>query len=151
MLPNYVSETHAESGDPLILDEAETGPLIPFKLVCADFGIGRRTGGRRVPLPDSWSTIHHGELLGINPDDKLICINYGDDLTHILARKTRQLVLSPLSKMMIPKDHSRQKGGGFDHDTKGGQRDVTTVGDIAGFYTDLILINEATNYGPRQT
>ena len=44
MLPNNVSETHAESGDPLILVEAETGPLIPFKLVCADLGIGR--GGR---------------------------------------------------------------------------------------------------------
>ena len=40
MLPNNVSETHAESGDLL----AETGPLIPFKLVCADLGIGR--GGR---------------------------------------------------------------------------------------------------------
>jgi hypothetical protein len=51
MLPNNVSETHAESGDPLILVEAGTGPLIPFKLVCADLGIGRRTGGRRVPLP----------------------------------------------------------------------------------------------------
>jgi hypothetical protein len=82
MLPNNVSETHAELGDPLILDEAETGPLIPFKLVCADLGIGRRTGGRRVPLRDSWSTFHHGELLGVNPDDKLICINYGDDLTQ---------------------------------------------------------------------
>jgi hypothetical protein len=54
MRPNNVSETHAESGDPLILDEAETGPLIPFKLVCAEIGIGRRTGGRRVPLRDSW-------------------------------------------------------------------------------------------------
>jgi hypothetical protein len=32
MLPNNVSETHAKSGDPLLLDEAETGPLIPFKL-----------------------------------------------------------------------------------------------------------------------
>jgi len=53
MLPNNVSETHAESGDPLILDEAETGPLIPFKIVCADLSIGRRTGGRRVPLRDS--------------------------------------------------------------------------------------------------
>ena len=115
MLPNYVSETHAESGDPLILDEAETGPLIPFKLVCAE-GIGRRTGSRRVPLRDSWSTIHHGEPLGVNPDDELICINYGNDLTHILSRKTRQLMLSPLSKMMFPKDHSRQKGGGFDHE-----------------------------------
>jgi hypothetical protein len=87
MLPNCVSETHAESGDPLILDEAETGPLIPFKLVCADLGIGRRTGGRRIPLRDSWSTIHHGELLGVNPDDKLICIRYGDDLTHILSSR----------------------------------------------------------------
>jgi hypothetical protein len=116
MLPNCVSETHAESGEPLILDEAETGPLIPFKLVCADLGIGRRTGGRRIPLRDSWSTIHHGELLGVNPDDKLICIRHGDDLTHILSRKTRQLMLSPLSKMMFPKDHSRQKGGGFDHE-----------------------------------
>ena len=28
---------------------------------------------------------------------------------------------------------------------------MTTVGmDIAGFYTDLILINEATNYGSRR-
>jgi hypothetical protein len=116
LLPNNVSETHAESGDPLILDEAETGPLIPFKLVCADLSIVRRTGGRRVPLRDSWSTIHHGEPLGLNPDDKLICINYGDDLAPILSRKTRQLMLSPLSKMIFPKDHSRQKGGGFDHE-----------------------------------
>jgi len=46
-------------------------------------------------------------------DDKFICINYGDDLTHILSRKTRPLMLSPLSKMMFTKDHSRQKGGGF--------------------------------------
>jgi len=29
------------------------------------------------------------------------------------------------------------------------QRTVGT--DIAGFYTDLILVNEATNYGPRRT
>ena len=116
MLPNNVSETHAESGDPLILDEAETGPLIPFKLVCADLSIGRRTEGRRVPLRNSWLTIHHGKPLEVNPGDKLICINYGDDLAPILSRKTRQLMLSPLSKMMCPKDHSRQKGGGFDHE-----------------------------------
>ncbi len=98
MLPNYVSETHAESGDPLILDEAETGPLIPFKLVCADLSIGRRTGGRRVPSRDSWSTIHHGELLGVNPDDKLNCINYGDDLTHILSRKTLAALQNDVSQ-----------------------------------------------------
>ena len=116
MVPNNVSETHAESGDPLILAAAETGPLIPFKLVCADLGIGRRTGRRRVPLRDWWSTIHHGEPLGVNPDDKLVCINYGDDLTHISSRKTCQLMLFAALQMMFPKDHSRQKGRGFDHE-----------------------------------
>ena len=117
MLPNNVSETHAESGDPLILDEAETGPLIPFKLVCADLGIGR--GGRAAAASRYWTRDQPFIMAsygGFNPDDKLICIRYGDDLTHTLSRKTRQLMLSPLSKMMFPKDHSRQKGGGFDHE-----------------------------------
>jgi hypothetical protein len=109
MVPNNVSETHAESGDPLILDAAETGPLIPFKLVCADLGIGRRTGRRRVPLRDSWSTIHHGEPLGVNPDDKLVCINYGDDLTHISSRKTCQLMLFAALQMMFPPRRSAKK------------------------------------------
>ena len=120
MLPNNLSETHAQSGDPLILNEAETGPLIPFKLVCADLSIGRRTDGRRVLLQNSWPTIHHGVPLGVKPDDKLICINYGDDLTQISSRETRQLRLPPLSKMMFPEDHSRQKGEGFDHEHQRG-------------------------------
>ena len=66
--------------------------------------------------PKLVSIIYGAWRLGVNPDDKLICINYGNDLTHILSRKTRQLTLSLLSKMMFPKDHSRQKGGGFDHE-----------------------------------
>jgi hypothetical protein len=54
MLPNYVSETHAESGDPLILDEAETGPLIPFKLVCADLA---GTRGQPFIMASHWGSI----------------------------------------------------------------------------------------------
>jgi hypothetical protein len=34
-------------GEPLAFDE-DLGPLIPFKDACADLGIGRRTGGRRM-------------------------------------------------------------------------------------------------------
>jgi hypothetical protein len=112
----------------------------------------RTADGRRPrPVTGLGSAIHHGELLGVNPDDKLICINYGDDLTHILSRKTRQLMLSPLSKMIFPKDLDKKAEDSITN-TKGGQRYVTTVGrDTAGFYTDLILINEATKSGPRQT
>jgi hypothetical protein len=73
MLPNNVSETHAESGDPLILDEAETGPLIPFKLVCADLGIGR---GGRAAAAFRYGTRGQPFIMasygGFNPDDKLI-------------------------------------------------------------------------------
>ena len=40
--------------------------------------------------------------LGVNPAEKIICISYGDDLTHTLSRKTRQLILSPLYRMIFP-------------------------------------------------
>jgi hypothetical protein len=39
--------------------------------------------------------------LGVNPAEKIICISYGDDLTHNLSRKTRELMLSPLYRVIF--------------------------------------------------
>ena len=90
--------------------------------------------------------------LGVNPAEKIICISYGDDLTHNLSRKTRQLMLSPLYRMIFPGTILDKKAEDSITTTKGGQRYATAVGsDIAGFRADLIVIDDPLNAAEAQS
>jgi hypothetical protein len=81
--------------------------------------------------------------LGANPAEKIICISYGDDLAHHLSRKTRQLMLSQLYRMIFPGTILDKKAEDSITTTKGGQRYATAVGsDIAGFRADPIVIDD---------
>jgi hypothetical protein len=81
--------------------------------------------------------------LGVNPAEKFICVSYGDDLTHDLSRKTRQLMLSPLYRLIFPETILDKRAEDSITTTKGGQRYATAVGsDIAGFRADSIIIDD---------
>ena len=111
-----------------------------------------RKGGHRriiINLPPGFmksllvSILYVSWRLGVNPAEKIICISYGDDLAHHLSRKTRQLMLSPLYKMIFPATILDKKAEDSITTTKGGQRYATAVGsDIAGFRADLIVIDD---------
>ena len=111
----------------------------------------RKGGDRRliINLPPGFmksllvSILYVAWRLGVNPAEKIICISYGDDLTHNLSRKTRQLMLSPLYRMIFPGTILDKKAEDSITTTKGGQRYATAVGsDIAGFRADLIVIDD---------
>ena len=60
--------------------------------------------------------------LGINPAEKIICISYGDDLTHELSRKTRLLMQHPLYRKTFPGTVLDKKAEDSITTTRGGQR-----------------------------
>ncbi len=81
--------------------------------------------------------------LGLNPSEKIICISYGDDLSHELSRKTRQVMQSPLYRKIFPGTVLAKKAEDAITTTKDGQRYATAVGsDIAGFRADLIIMDD---------
>ncbi len=81
--------------------------------------------------------------MGVNPSEKIICISYGDDLSHDLSRKTRQVMQSPLYRKIFPGTALDKKAEDKITTTKGGQRYATAVGsDIAGFRADLIIMDD---------
>ncbi len=66
--------------------------------------------------------------MGVNPSEKIICISYGDDLSHDLSRKTRQVMQSPLYRKIFPGTALDKKAEDKITTTKGGQRYATAVG-----------------------
>jgi len=89
------------------------------------------------------SVMYTAWRLGRNPSERIICISYGDDLTHELSRKTRKLMLSELYWRIFPNTVVDRKAEDAITTTKGGQRYATSVGsDIAGFRADLIVIDD---------
>jgi predicted phage terminase large subunit-like protein len=89
------------------------------------------------------SILYTAWRLGVNPSEKIICISYGDDLTHDLSRKARLVMQSDLYKSIFPGTVLDKKAEDSITTTKGGQRYATAVGsDIAGFRADLIVIDD---------
>jgi hypothetical protein len=81
--------------------------------------------------------------LGVNPSEKIICISYGDDLSHGLSRQTRQVMQSPLYRKIFPGTVLAKKAEDAITTTEDGQRYATAVGsDIAGFRADLIIMDD---------
>jgi hypothetical protein len=81
--------------------------------------------------------------LGVNPSEKIIAISYGDDLSHDLSRKTRQVMQSAIYRKIFPGTMLDKKAEDSITTTKGGQRYATAVGsDIAGFRADLIIMDD---------
>jgi predicted phage terminase large subunit-like protein len=81
--------------------------------------------------------------LGVNPSEKIICVTYGDDLSHDLSRKTRQVMQDPLYRKIFPGTVLDKRAEDAITTTKGGQRYATAVGsDIAGFRADLIIMDD---------
>ena len=89
------------------------------------------------------SILYTAWRLGVNPSEKVICISYGDDLTHDLSRKARLITQSATYKAIFPSTVLDKKAEDSITTTKGGQRYATAVGsDIAGFRADLIVIDD---------
>jgi hypothetical protein len=89
------------------------------------------------------SILYTAWRLGVNPSEKIICISYGDDLTHDLSRKARLVMQSAIYKAIFPSTVLDKKAEDSITTTKGGQRYATAVGsDIAGFRADLIVIDD---------
>src|SRR5664280_449983 len=89
------------------------------------------------------SILYTAWRLGVNPSEKIICISYGDDLTHDLSRKARLIMHSAIYKAIFPSTVLDKKAEDSMTTTKGGQRYATAVGsDIAGFRADLIVIDD---------
>jgi hypothetical protein len=81
--------------------------------------------------------------LGVNPSEKIICISYGDDLSHDLSRKTRQVMQSSIYRKIFPGTALDKKAEDSITTTKGGQRFATAVNSaIAGFRADLIIMDD---------
>lgn len=110
------------------------------------------TGGRRrliFNLPPGYmkstliTVLYTAWRLGVNPSEKIICISYGDDLSHELSRKTRQVMQSPVYRKIFPGTALNKKAEDAITTTKDGQRYATAVGsDIAGFRADLIIMDD---------
>jgi hypothetical protein len=110
------------------------------------------SGGRRrliFNLPPGYmkstliTVLYTAWRLGVNPSEKIICISYGDDLSHDLSRKTRQVMQSPLYRNIFPGTALVKKAEDAITTTKDGQRYATAVGsDIAGFRADLIIMDD---------
>ena len=89
------------------------------------------------------SVLYTAWRLGVNPSEKIICISYGDDLTHDLSRKARLVMQSGLYRSIFPGTVLDKKAEDPITTTKGGQRYATAVGsDIAGFRANLIVIDD---------
>lgn len=81
--------------------------------------------------------------LGVNPNEKIICVSYGDDLAHDLSRKTRQVMQSPIYREIFPGTVLDKKAQDAITTTKGGQRYATAVGSaITGFRADVIILDD---------
>src|SRR5262249_9026605 len=81
--------------------------------------------------------------LGVNPSELILCISYGDDLSHELSRKTRQVMQSPIYRKIFPGTVLDKKAEDMMTTTKGGKRYATAVhSDIAGFRADLIIMDD---------
>lgn len=81
--------------------------------------------------------------LGVNPSELIMCISYGDDLSHELSRKTRQVMQSPIYRKIFPGTVLDKKAEDMITTTKGGKRYATAVeSDIAGFRADLIIMDD---------
>jgi hypothetical protein len=94
-----------------VLHQSERLVHAPYiDLIIEVLARSRKGGDRRLilNLPPGFmkfllvSILYVAWRLGVNPAEKIICISYGDDLTHTLSRKTRQLILSPLYRMIFP-------------------------------------------------
>ena len=89
------------------------------------------------------SILYTAWRLGVNPGEKIICISYGDDLTHDLSRKARLVMQSAIYKQIFPGTVLDKKAEDSISTTRGGHRYATSVGsDIAGFRADLIIIDD---------
>jgi hypothetical protein len=110
------------------------------------------TGGRQrliFNLPPGYmkstliTVLYTAWRLGVNPSEKIICISYGDDLSHDLSRKTRQVMQSSAYRKIFPGTALDKKAEDSITTTKAGQRYATAVGsDIAGFRADLIIMDD---------
>jgi predicted phage terminase large subunit-like protein len=81
--------------------------------------------------------------LGVKPSELIMCISYGDDLSHELSRKARQVMQSPLYRKIFPGTVLDKKAEDMITTTEGGKRYATAVGsDIAGFRADLIIMDD---------
>lgn len=82
-------------------------------------------------------------LLGCEASSKIICASYGDDLSHLLSRRVRDLMLSPLYRRIFPGTTLAKKAEDLLTTTKGGHRYATAIGsDITGFRADFIVIDD---------
>ena len=89
------------------------------------------------------SVLYTAWRMGVNPSERIICISYGDDLTHNLSRQTRRVLQSRLYNLIFPDTQLDKKAEDSLTTTKGGQRFATSVGSqIAGFRADLIVIDD---------
>ena len=82
-------------------------------------------------------------LLGVDPSKRILCISYGDDLTHQLSRLTRRVMTSPLYRRIFPKTTLAKQAEDLLTTTRGGQRMATAVGGaVAGFRAELAIIDD---------
>jgi hypothetical protein len=108
-------------------------------------------GGRRLifNLPPGYmkstliTVFYTAWRLGVNPSEKIISISYGDDLSHDLSRKTRQVMQSGVYQKIFPRTVLDKKAEDAITTIQGGLRYSTAVGsDIAGFRADLIIMDD---------
>lgn len=82
-------------------------------------------------------------LLGRDPTVKIICASYGDDLSHLLSRRVRQLMSSPLYRRIFSGTVLTKKSEDLLVTSKGGYRYATAVcSDITGFRADFIIVDD---------
>ena len=84
-------------------------------------------------------------LLGHNPNLKIICVSYGQELADKLASDCRQIMLSAwyqrmfLNTRLAPK---RQSLGNFETTAGGGRFSTSVGGVITGFGADFIIVDD---------
>jgi predicted phage terminase large subunit-like protein len=89
------------------------------------------------------SVLYTAWRMGVNPIEKIICISYGDDLSHNLSLKTRLVMQSAMYRAIFPSTVLVKKAEDKLTTLQGGERYATAVNsDIAGFRADLIVIDD---------
>ena len=146
----FVERTFVElNGSTPYLDNFHIG------VICSELEAVRAGGQRRLAIavpPRSLKSVivsvaFPAWLLGHNPEAKIICASYGQQLADDLARDCRQIMRSDWYRRLFPATRlasDRQAIGNFET-SAGGFRHATSVGGaLTGLGADIIIVDDPT-------